>query len=117
MKPANVLLTKDNKAKLADFGLARKMREGRDFTTSPGGTEYYTAPELIYVQTLETNDFSQDPPKPKQTIAADIFACGVMLFELIGQNHPFKDEENPTKRITAEDILKVPEVAAYLSQN
>ncbi|KAA6391384.1 MAG: hypothetical protein EZS28_013087, partial [Streblomastix strix] len=38
IKPANVLLTGDNRIKLADFGLARKLKDGRNSATASGGT-------------------------------------------------------------------------------
>jgi serine/threonine protein kinase len=44
VKPQNILYTRDNTIKLADFGLAKPISCGH---LSRGGTPWYTAPELI----------------------------------------------------------------------
>ncbi|KAA6376551.1 MAG: hypothetical protein EZS28_027924, partial [Streblomastix strix] len=38
IKPENILLTEDFQVKLSDFGLTRKLQEGREYTTNHGGT-------------------------------------------------------------------------------
>ncbi|KAA6373336.1 MAG: putative Serine/threonine protein kinase, partial [Streblomastix strix] len=158
MKPDNVLLTEDLKVKLADFGLTRKLREGKEYMTFLGGTTVYQAPEVLQtqnVQQIPTGGEEQTTQRRTQTIAVDIWAIGIMLFELLAQHHPFigKDEDaanlsemdigirivnlqptelpahypvslrnlimamlskDPSRRITAEEILEIPEVAASL---
>ncbi|KAA6401903.1 MAG: putative NEK protein kinase [Streblomastix strix] len=81
IKPENILLTKDFQVKLSDFGLTRKLQEGREYTTNHGGTSYYLAPEILHGQSAHG--------KRMQTIAADIWSFGIMLFELLAQKHPF----------------------------
>ncbi|KAA6360726.1 MAG: putative NEK protein kinase [Streblomastix strix] len=81
IKPENILLTKDFRVKLSDFGLTRKLQEGRGYITHHGGTTFYLAPELLHGQSAHG--------KRMKTIAADIWSFGIMLFELLAQKHPF----------------------------
>ncbi|KAA6360067.1 MAG: putative NEK protein kinase, partial [Streblomastix strix] len=40
LKPENVLLTEDIKVKLADFGLSRKLQQGKEYMTNRSGTKF-----------------------------------------------------------------------------
>ncbi|KAA6379638.1 MAG: putative MAP kinase kinase skh1/pek1, partial [Streblomastix strix] len=86
IKPENILLTQDFQIKLSDFGLTRKLQEGREYTTNHGGTTYYLAPELLHSQSARG--------KKMKTIAADIWSFGILLFELLAQKHPFFDSDD-----------------------
>ncbi|MDO4791529.1 MAG: Stk1 family PASTA domain-containing Ser/Thr kinase [Buchananella hordeovulneris] len=79
MKPENVLLPREGGVKVADFGLARAVTEATGATTgSIFGTVAYLAPELI------TNSFAD--------ARADIYAVGVMLYELLVGRQPLQAE-------------------------
>lgn len=67
LKPGNVLLTRDNEAKVVDFGIARHVHAQGDDGLS--GTPQYMAPEL-----LENRPLSQ---------SADIFSMGLLLHEML----------------------------------
>lgn len=71
IKPANMLLTRDGALKLVDFGIARGQYVGREAVTNSMvlGTREYVAPERL--------DGGVDLP------AGDVYALGVVLFELI----------------------------------
>ncbi|KAA6369146.1 MAG: putative AGC family protein kinase, partial [Streblomastix strix] len=93
IKPENVLAMKDYRVKLSDFGLARKIEEGRDYLTAMGGTTYfsfYLKPQPLQNK-VESNSGQYGTTKLMQTPAADIWAIGVMMFELLAQRHPFFD--------------------------
>ncbi|KAA6371190.1 MAG: putative NEK protein kinase, partial [Streblomastix strix] len=117
LKPENVLVMKDYRVKLSDFGLARKIEEGRDYLTAMGGTTFYLGPELLQNQVEQ----SQGAQKLMQTPAADIWAIGVMIFELLAQRHPFFDAKDGNlpllelaRRITVEKPAELP---SHYSEN
>ncbi len=81
VKTANVMWTRDKKAKLMDFGLAKVIEEVRNHTTVVSGTPYYMSPE----QTLGKNVDHR----------TDIYSLGVTLFELAAGAVPFKEGNIP----------------------
>jgi WD40 repeat protein len=79
LKPANVLLTRDDTPKLCDFGVA-KLLTGSAVHTRSGmlvGTAEYMAPEQA------AGDADVGP-------AADVYALGAILYELLAGRPPFR---------------------------
>jgi HAMP domain-containing protein len=81
IKPENLILQQNGTAKLMDFGIARplagaKLGQTRDGTVV--GTPHYLAPEQLSGGTVDTR--------------ADIYACGVLLYEVFTGRLPFTGE-------------------------
>ena len=86
LKPENVMLTDGDQVKLLDFGLARQARsesaggeehvtDGRTGRTGRSGTPGYMAPELAAGASIGAR--------------VDVFAFGVLLFELVAGAQPY----------------------------
>jgi streptogramin lyase len=85
VKPANVLLTSDDHAYLADFGLSKRLHSVEP-GTRPGawvGTLDYVAPEQIRGAAVDAR--------------ADVYALGCVLFHILVGSVPFDREGDEAK--------------------
>ena len=99
LKPNNILMDEDNNPYIADFGLA-KLTEGKIELTNTmmTGTAAYMAPEI-----------SQSG---KSTKRADIYALGIMVFEMLTGRLPFQGE-TPYKMLSAHIHQPVPKIRQF----
>ncbi len=88
IKSSNVLLDSEGRCYLADFGIARNSSEATQMTSTGNvlGTVDYIAPEL----------FESDH---KADVRSDLYSLGVLLFEMVTGQLPFK-AENPLAVVT-----------------
>ncbi|HQU71482.1 MAG TPA: serine/threonine-protein kinase [Calditrichia bacterium] len=102
LKPGNILVNARGKVKLLDFGIARLSEpgEGEEHSTQtrPGErvlTPQYAAPEQILGEPV--------------TVAADVYALGIVLYELLCNRRPFQGSENDLFKIHASREITIPD--------
>ncbi|KAA6361622.1 MAG: putative serine threonine-protein kinase nek2, partial [Streblomastix strix] len=95
LKPSNVLLSRDRKIKLGDFGLARKLQNGATYATANGFSWRFLGPELLVTPASQQNAKGINLLNYKKELrfSSDIWALGVILFELLALEHPFLNED------------------------
>lgn len=92
LKPSNMMVEKNGRVRLLDFGIARNAGAGQEMTL-PGsvlGTAAYMSPEQISAQ----------PVTPQ----SDLFSLGIIACEMLMGKHPFRGE---TMEQTSQFILNL----------
>src|SRR5271166_1302048 len=78
LKPHNVLLDDEGRARVTDFGIARAGASDMTLTGSIMGTAQYLSPEQAQGQAV--------------SVASDLYSVGVILYELLTGVVPFEGE-------------------------
>jgi len=90
LKPANLLLTREWRVKIADFGLSQLKNKSKGTVTDPkiatGGTPLYMPPEMFKL-------------KPEITEKCDVYAFGVILWQLLTEKVPFEGKFTQTHQL------------------
>lgn len=100
MKPSNVLLTEDGRAKIADFGIARTPQEDAS-TPQLFATAMYVAPERVEGKALSP--------------ASDIYGLGLVLYEMLIGRPPFTSA-NPSV-LLRDHVVRPPVPPSHLRQS
>ncbi len=98
VKPENILLTRDGRVKIADFGIAHLIDSALAEDLRFLGTPSYMAPERIRGEEVDQR--------------SDLFSVGVVLYELLTHRLPFEGDTVAaiTRRIVAEDFTPIEHV-------
>lgn len=79
IKPSNILIHRDGRALIADFGLAKGPGDpGLSLTGEPLGTPYYMSPEQAAASSSPVDERS------------DVYGLGVTLYEALSGRRPFE---------------------------
>lgn len=102
VKPANVLLAPTGQAILSDFGLVKLVDSSQKITSSEVmGTPAYIAPEQIHKSSTVDH-------------RVDIYALGVMLYEMLAGQVPF-DADTPAAIIYKQLSASIPNLRQFRS--
>ena len=92
VKPENVMITRDGRIKVLDFGIARMLEQEGDTMSHVMGTPAYMAPEQL---------------EARATTASDQWALAVVMVEMITGRRPFEGPSQPvvTRRIAEDEPI------------
>jgi serine/threonine protein kinase len=82
LKPRNIRLTPSGEVKVLDFGIAKAISLTRNFTQNLFGSVQYSSPQRLLTGEVDAG--------------ADLWAAGVMLYEMLA-GHPYFQAENGSK--------------------
>jgi serine/threonine protein kinase len=94
IKPANILLSNEGRWKLTDFGIARFRSSVATRVGTFMGTPAYSSLEQVRTEPVDNR--------------TDIYSCGVVLYELLTGQRPFRGSEETVRRKIQEEIPPPP---------
>ena len=106
LKPGNILVTLEGRVKLLDFGVAKRLDRnspGAADRTSAPFTPDYAAPEQLTGQAITT--------------ATDVYALGVILFELLAGQCPWRSDGLPIALVVQRIVHDEPPLLSRTALN
>ena len=82
IKPQNIIISKDGKVKVTDFGIARATTSTQTISTSVMGSVHYTSPEQARGGIVDQK--------------SDIYSIGITMYEMITGHVPFDGDSTVT---------------------
>ncbi|HEY6412088.1 MAG TPA: protein kinase [Edaphobacter sp.] len=99
LKPANVMLTDGGLVKILDFGLARRLAPDQADFDPAGPASKRTPPSPGATYTARGGTIAYMAPEQfvtgQSSVQSDIFALGLILYELATSRHPFHRPDAP----------------------
>jgi len=99
VKPANILLTRDGKAMLADFNVSLRQESNDGEPPQVGGTLLYMSPEQLGILTGSETAVRLDE-------RSDVYSLGLVLFETLTGGWPFLEGNVAADPIAASGQLQ-----------
>ena len=100
IKPQNIIISKDGKVKVTDFGIARATTSTQTISTSVMGSVHYTSPEQARGGVVDQK--------------SDIYSIGITMYEMVTGHVPFDGDSTVTvalKHLQEQIISPADEVA------
>ena len=103
LKPANIMIDKEFKLKLLDFGISKVEKDRNGVYTSVIGTIMYMAPENFHLEESENPDDEEEEENCVQTSniteKVDVWAFGCIVHELFTGLKPWSSRAKTDQKI------------------